>query len=169
MAIISDKTYRITWGDYFSLDRETYSLKERIIKVRDHGLEKKADCASRALSSILGDIQWLTLNVKQNPTLSQDQATSNLLKTMYKKVDGFYRYLLDQEWRADEGKPSYSSNSIDGGNYDLSAYAASSSSVMVACSDSYVFDVHVHIPDISDCGPHGDMFPNPYDPCPEVS
>lgn len=169
MAIISDKTYRITWGDYFSMDRNTYSLKEKIIALRDHGLEIKTDCMSSALGSLKDSISWLNNNVKQNPTLSQDQATSNLLKTMYKKVDGLYRYSLDQEWRADEGKPSYSSNARDGGNYDLSSYAASSSSGMVACADSYVFDVHVHIPDISDCGPHGDMFPNPYDPCPEVS
>lgn len=165
MAIISDKTYRITWGDYFSMDRNTYSLKEKIIALRDHGLEIKTDCLSSALDRLKDSISWLNICAKQNPTLSQDQATSNLLKVLYNKVDQYYRNAQHQEWLADEGKCS----SCDGGNYDLSSYAASSSSGMVACSDSYVFDMHVHIPDISDCGPNGDLSPNPYDPCPEVS
>lgn len=149
MAIIADKSYSLTWGDYLWMDRETYSLKERVIAIRDHGLEKKADCASSALSSLLGDIQWLTLNVKQNATLSKDQPTSKLLKDLYNRIDQFYRNACHQEWRVSEGLTSYG----DAGNYDISSL---STAVTVACSDDLWWsgvhvpvDVGVHLPDPS--------------------
>lgn len=154
MAIIADKTYSLTWGNYFSMDRDTYSLKEKIVALRDHGLEIKTDRLSISLSGLKDSIIWLNNNVKQNPTLSQDQATSSLLKTLYNKVDQLYRHALDQEWRADEGKTSYFSCSRDEGNYDLSSFSESVSSSMVACSDnlwSPIFhgpiEVEIHLPD----------------------
>lgn len=87
MALISDSTYRMTWGDFFSMDGETYALKQKIIQIRDHGLEKKLDHPLDTFRCLRIDVKWLIRDVSENPILSKCPETSKVLIALKNKVD----------------------------------------------------------------------------------
>jgi hypothetical protein len=243
MAITADKSYSLSWGDYISMDRDTYALKKEIIDFRDHAFDIKTTRLCHSLESLVNRVTLIIYKLRANSFLSKDEPSILLVNYMNhrietirneayswdgggrpkaytstalymrngcihdcsdlalkgillsshikdKKTEKFLfvdpekeynaKHYKTKSFTADKTNSSSSDSSSDCSQTDgfISAFSSSFSepsnnSSFHACSDtdhdSYVFDMHVHLPDISDCGPGGDLTPNPYDPCPDIS
>ena len=147
--------FKMTWSEYFGLNSTAYNklrndkFKASEIKERVKALQKNFyvnDYDGKKLSPYYFamsrhiDVNWIEKEVIQDPILSRDTETKDMIESLKKTVAQFENMVrLNQIVGFTDTK--------DGGSDITSSYSAS---VLVEASDSFVFDGHVHLPDYSD-------------------
>lgn len=113
MSIILDTSYKLTWGDWFSMGSASYNLKKRIINFRDHALEFKIkDDPYRTCLKIQQDIQHLIVKSNADEMLYCCPETSKVLIALRDRVQYLVQearytpYLYHPDSRESQAEPT---------------------------------------------------------------
>ncbi len=139
MSLIEN--YRLTWGDYFSMNSQTYDLKRRIVHFKDHWSDPRIGHPINIFRICKIDYNELEREVLGCPVLQLDGTTLPLLADLKKRIDnclfcaiyGHYDHKDDSD---------YSGSWDNLASFDCSGSSSSAS----ACSDSLWWPTVIHVP-----------------------